>query len=159
MARSARELARETPALSSLPMVYARLTEALAKPRVSTAQIAKIIACDSALTARGSTPVNAVVVGSVSVECTDTAPLPGPAKAMPPAGLGSTPAWATLISPGELGSPATLGAPQLARADDGAAPPEGQFPTAQALTLLVVRRGRSSRRIPAALSSPAVGFL
>ena len=58
-----------------------------------------------------------------------------------------------------LGSPATLGAPQLARADDGAAPPEGQFPTAQALTLLVVRRGRSSRRIPAALSSPAVGFL
>src|SRR5438046_8747981 len=52
MARSARELARETPALSSLPTIYARLTAALAKPRVSTAQIAEIIASDSALTAR-----------------------------------------------------------------------------------------------------------
>ena len=52
MTRSARELARATPALSSLPMVYARLTQALAKPRVSTAQIAEIIASDSALTAR-----------------------------------------------------------------------------------------------------------
>ena len=52
MARSARELAQETPALSSLPTIYTRLTEALAKPRVSTGQIAEIIASDSALTAR-----------------------------------------------------------------------------------------------------------
>jgi HD-like signal output (HDOD) protein len=52
MARSARELAQEAPALSSLPTIYTRLTEALAKPRVSTGQIAEIIASDSALTAR-----------------------------------------------------------------------------------------------------------
>ena len=52
VARSAQELAREAPALASLPTVYTRLTEALAKPRVSTAQIAEIIASDSALTAR-----------------------------------------------------------------------------------------------------------
>jgi HD-like signal output (HDOD) protein len=52
MARSARELARETVALSSLPTIYARLVGALEKPRVSTAQIAAIIASDSALTAR-----------------------------------------------------------------------------------------------------------
>src|SRR2546427_9818911 len=52
MARSAHELARDTIALSSLPTIYARLTAALAKPRVSTAQIAEIIASDSALTAR-----------------------------------------------------------------------------------------------------------
>ena len=67
MARSARELARETPALSSLPMVYARLTEALAKPRVSTAQIAKIIACDSALTARLLRLVNSAFYAFPSV--------------------------------------------------------------------------------------------
>jgi HD-like signal output (HDOD) protein len=52
MARSARELARETVALSSLPTIYARLVGALEKPRVSTAQIAAIIASDPVLTAR-----------------------------------------------------------------------------------------------------------
>ena len=52
MARSARELARGTPALSTLPMIYLRLSEALANPRVSTAQIADIISSDAAMTAR-----------------------------------------------------------------------------------------------------------
>ena len=52
MARSAHELARATIALSSLPTIYTRLLAALDEPRVSTAQIAEIIASDSALTAR-----------------------------------------------------------------------------------------------------------
>jgi HD-like signal output (HDOD) protein len=52
MAHDARAFVRESPTLASLPIIYTRLTEAIDNPRASTAQIADIIASDSALTAR-----------------------------------------------------------------------------------------------------------
>jgi len=52
MAHDVRAFMRESPTLASLPMIYTRLTEAIANPRASTMQIADIIASDSALTAR-----------------------------------------------------------------------------------------------------------
>lgn len=52
MAHNVRAFVRESPTLASLPTIYTRLTEAIANPRASTAQIADIIASDPALTAR-----------------------------------------------------------------------------------------------------------
>jgi HD-like signal output (HDOD) protein len=63
MAADTIALLDETVATASAPLVYARLTEAIANPRASTSLIADIISEDAALTARLLRVVNSAFYG------------------------------------------------------------------------------------------------